>query len=106
MTMPELPYSFRVYRLGLTRKLRAEIVQEGRVIARAEIAGEGPPDEAVALARQWAASIGYPTPEPAPRHTAHSRLARPLGASQASAESSFRPFRLDTDTDKDEPCEN
>lgn len=60
------PYSMRVYRLGLSRQLRAEIIRAGAVIARAEITGEGPPAEAVAVARQWAAALGYPTPEPPP----------------------------------------
>ncbi|HEY8743628.1 MAG TPA: hypothetical protein VIU62_11030 [Chloroflexota bacterium] len=58
------PYSVRVYRLGLSRHLRAEVIRDGMVIAWATISGEGRPSEAVAVARQWAASLGYPTPEP------------------------------------------
>ena len=58
------PYSVRVYRLGLSRHLRAEVIRDDMVIAWASISGEGRPSEAVALARQWAASLGYPTPEP------------------------------------------
>ncbi|MCL5946485.1 MAG: hypothetical protein M1298_00475 [Chloroflexi bacterium] len=62
-----VPYQVRLYRIGLSRQLRAEVVIEGRVVAAATIAGEGPLDEAVALARQWAADRGYPTPAPKPR---------------------------------------
>ena len=58
------PYTVRVYRLGLSRQLRAEVICDGLVIAWAALSGEGLPSEAVALARQWAASLGYPTPEP------------------------------------------
>jgi hypothetical protein len=61
------PYAVRVYRLGLTRRLRAEVIRDGMVIAWANISGEGPPSDAVALARQWAASLGYATPEPGGR---------------------------------------
>jgi hypothetical protein len=61
------PYAVRVYRLGLSKHLRAEIIRDGRVIAWARISGEGPPGDAVALARQWAASLGYSTPEPSVR---------------------------------------
>ena len=60
----EEPYSVRVYRFGLSRRLRAEVIRDGMVIAWASISGEGRPSEAVAVARQWAASLGYPTPEP------------------------------------------
>jgi hypothetical protein len=63
------PYAVRVYRLGLSKHLRAEVVRDGMVIAWARISGEGPPSQAVALAREWAASLGYPTPEP-PERTA------------------------------------
>jgi hypothetical protein len=61
------PYAVRVYRLGLTKHLRAEVIRDGMVIAWATISGEGPPDQAVALAREWAASLGYTTPEPPER---------------------------------------
>jgi hypothetical protein len=61
------PYAVRVYRLGLSKHLRAEVIRDGMVIAWASISGEGPPGQAVALAREWAASLGYPTPDPPER---------------------------------------
>lgn len=67
------PYAVRVYRLGLSKHLRAEVIRDGLVIAWASISGEGPPGDAVALARQWAASLGYTTPEPPGRTPAGPR---------------------------------
>ncbi|MCL4508142.1 MAG: hypothetical protein M1296_01295 [Chloroflexi bacterium] len=65
--MDSSTYVLRIYRVGLTRQLRAEVVSDGRVLARATISGEGPPEEAIALARKWAENLGYPTPEPQAR---------------------------------------
>lgn len=91
--MDNLPYSFRVYRLGLSPRLRAEIIEGGRVIARAEIAGEGPPEDAVALAREWAASIGYPTPEPPQRAASPvGRFARPFDVSSDAEQHDESPM--------------
>jgi hypothetical protein len=70
------PYQVRLYRVGFSRQLRAEVVVKGRVVATATITGEGPLDEAVALARQWAADLGYPTPEPQHRLTPIDRWRR------------------------------
>ncbi|HEV7213597.1 MAG TPA: hypothetical protein VGP33_00625 [Chloroflexota bacterium] len=66
MSTVSSPASVRLYRLGLSKQLRAEVIRDSKVVAWAALSGEGPPSEAVALARQWAASIGYPTPEPPP----------------------------------------